>query len=201
MLTQLFKDRNFVLISLVSFVVFFTRNGTLVQILPLLVSDRLGASAGGIGVSLTILSTFNFIALLLCGKLSDRFGRKALIIPGVILTAVAIVMLSLTQSYWFLLLTCIIWGIGSGSAAPVPAAYVVDILPRENYSGGMSLYRTVCDLGFVIGPVLIGWLADIKGFNFPLLFNASFLLLAVLLFQVIAKEPSRYKEPEAAGSK
>jgi len=82
-------------------------------------------------------------------------------------------------------------GIGTGISGPTPSAYVTDIIPRENYSSGVGLYRAIGDLGFVVGPVLLGWLADTRGFNFSLFFNAAFLVLAALLFQLLAKEPSR----------
>lgn len=190
-LKPLLRDLNFILISVVTLGIFFNRTGAYNQILPLVASDRLGLNTGQIGMSLSVISIFNFITLLICGSLSDRFGRKALITPGVILSVVSLVMLSQTHSYWFLIITCVIWGIGTGTAGPVPAAYVVDIIPRENYASSVGLYRAAGDLGYVVGPILLGWLADIKGYNFSLLFDAAFLLLSVLIFQTLAKEPSR----------
>ncbi len=50
----------------------------------------------------------------------------------------------------------------------------------------MGLYRAIGDLGFVTGPILLGWLADTKGYSFSLLFNSLFLLLAVIIFQTVA---------------
>jgi DHA1 family multidrug resistance protein-like MFS transporter len=190
-LKTLLRDPNFITISSVSFGLFFMRTGSRSELLPLLASDRLGSSPSQIGLAMTIISIFNFIILFVCGRLSDRFGRKILITPGVILSAASMVMLSQTCSYWFLILTCVIWGIGTGISGPLPAAYLADITPRENYSSAMGLYRTISDLGFVTGPILLGWLADMKGYIFPLLFNSLFLLVAVIVFQALAKEPSR----------
>lgn len=182
---------NFLAISIISFGVFFMRTGSQNEILPLLAHDRILLDSGQIGVTMTIMSIMNFIVLFACGKLSDRFGRKIIITPGVLLTVVALVMLSQSYSYWFLVVTCIIWGIGTGIAGPIPSAYVADILDRENYSTGMGLFRTVSDLGFVIGPLLLGWMADSRGYSFPLLFNAGFMLLAVILFHSLSREPPR----------
>ncbi len=193
-LKPLLRDLNFLLICTVNFGSFFMRNGAQNQILPLLESDRLGLGTGQIGVTLTIISILNFPSLFVVGKLSDRFGRKTVITPGSLMAVAALVMLSQTYSYWFLILTCVIWGIGTGISGPIPAAYVADIIPRENYSSGMGLYRAISDLGFVIGPILMGWLADTRGFSFSLLFNAVFLFLATLIFQIFAKE-----HPDANG--
>jgi MFS family permease len=97
-------------------------------------------------------------------------------------------MLAQSYSYRFLLLTCLVMGLGIGISGPTPSAYVVDIIPRENYGIAMGTYRAISDLGFATGPVLLGWLADIKGFKFSLLFNSLFLFLIVLAFQLRAKE-------------
>jgi MFS family permease len=52
----------------------------------------------------------------------------------------------------------------------------------------MSLYRTFGDAGFVIGPVLLGGLADLAGFGWALAFNALLLVSVALLFAVFARE-------------
>ena len=103
-------------------------------------------------------------------------------------------MLSQTYSYSFLILTCVIWGIGTGISAPLTSAYVADISVRENYSSSMGLFRAISDFGIVIGPILLGWLADMKGYSFSLIFNSVFFLLVVIIFQVAAKEPSRIQK-------
>ena len=190
------RDLNFLLVSLVTFGFFFMRTGARNQILPLLGQDRLGLSAGPIGFAFTVASLVNFLTLLVGGTLSDRLGRKAVITPGCFITALSLVMLSQSQSYGFLLLSCVVMGIGTGIAGPTPAAYVADIIPRENYSSGMSLYRVVGDLGFMIGPVFLGWMADMRGFNAPLLFTALYIVVAASLFQLMAKEP---RAPEPVG--
>jgi predicted MFS family arabinose efflux permease len=52
----------------------------------------------------------------------------------------------------------------------------------------MSVFRAACDLGFVVGPVCQGWLADLSGYALPLIFNAALLFTAALAFQIVAKE-------------
>jgi len=190
-LKALLRNVNFVTISIVNFGVFFMRTGARSQILPLLASDRLRLNPSQIGIAMTIIAVANFVILLICGRLSDRFGRKIMITPGCLLAVASLVMLSQTYSHWFLILTCVIWGIGTGISGPLPLAYMVDITPRENYTSSMGIYRAVGDLGFVAGPIILGWLADTRGYSFSLLFNSMLLLLAIIIFQILAKEPSR----------
>jgi MFS family permease len=192
-LRVLLRDPNFILVSMVTFGIFFTRQGAQNQILPLLGADRLSLREGQIGLALTLAAIIQFITIFVAGRLSDRFGRKAVITPGCLIAAASLVMLAQSYSYHFLLLTCLVMGLGIGISGPTPSAYVADIIPRESYGTAMGTYRAISDLGFVIGPVLLGWLADVKGFSFSLLFNSLFLLLIVLIFQLRAKEPPRHQ--------
>jgi MFS family permease len=82
-------------------------------------------------------------------------------------------------------------GVGIGLSGPTPSAYVADITPRESYGAAMGTYRAISDLGFVVGPIVLGWLADTEGLRFSLLFNSVFLFLIVLIFHLRAKEPTR----------
>jgi multidrug resistance protein len=189
------RDLNFILISIVTFGIFFMRQGAQNEILPLLGAERLGLREGQIGLALTLVAIMQFITIFPAGRLSDRFGRKAVITPGCLIAAASLVMLAQSYSYHFLLLTCIVMGLGIGISGPTPSAYVADIVPRESYGTAMGTYRAISDFGFAIGPVLLGWLADIQGLRFSLLFNSVFLFLIVLIFQLKAKEPHRPQRP------
>jgi len=185
---NLLHNNNFILISLITFGVFVTRQGAQNQILPLLSAEKLGINEGQIGIALTIVALVQFIAIFVSGKLSDRIGRKAVITPGCIIIALSLFMLAHISSYSSLLITCLIMGIGIGTCGPISSAYVVDIIPEKYYSVGMGTYRAISDLGFVIGPVLLGWLSDVKNFNFALIFNSIFILISAIIFQLKATE-------------
>jgi MFS family permease len=185
---DLLGNPNFILICLIAFCIFFTNNGSRYQILPLLSHDRLGLTPSEIGLAVTVIAMVNIIVLLIIGRVSDKVGRKPMVLPGCILLAVSLVMWVLSTNYQFIILSCVVFGIGIGITGPTPAAYVADILSGQNSSVGMSIFRTACDLGFVVGPVFEGWLADMNGFDFPLIFNAILLFTAALVFQIVAKE-------------
>lgn len=185
---DLLGNPNFILICLIAFCIFFTNNGSRYQILPLLSYDRLGLTPSEIGVAVTVIAAANIIVLLIIGRVSDKVGRKPMVLPGCMLIAASLVMWVLCANYQFLILSCVVFGIGLGIAGPIPAAYVADILSGQNPSVGMSVFRAACDLGFVVGPVFQGWLADLRGYNFPLIFNAALLFTAALVFQIAARE-------------
>ncbi len=189
----LLRNINFILISMVTFGIFFMRQGALNEILPLLGTNRLGLREGQIGLALTLVAVIQFITIFPAGRFSDRFGRKAVITLGSLIVAASLVLMARSYNYRFLLLTCLTMGMGLGISGSIPSAYVVDIIPIESYGTAMGTYRAISDLGFVIGPVLLGWLADIRGLKYSLLFNSLFLFLIVLLFQLRAEEPHRLK--------
>jgi MFS transporter, DHA1 family, multidrug resistance protein len=156
---SLLLNANFVMVSLVTLLTFFTRTGAQNQILPLLSHDRMGLSESQIGLALTLSMIMQLVIIIVGRRSSDRFGRKAVITPGCIIIVIALVMLSQSYFYWFLLLTCIFMGIGVGIVGSTVSAYVSDIIPRGNYGSGMGLCRAASDIGFVIGPVLLAsWL-------------------------------------------
>ncbi len=196
-LKPLLRDINFITISLVTFSIFVVRTGAQNQIVPLLGSERMGLGEGQIGIALTVTNIMQVFTIFLGGKLSDKFGRKAVITPGCIISAAGLLMIIPSQSYGFLLASCAVTGLGIGIAGATPSAYVTDIVPRENYSSGMGLYRTVIDLAFIIGPVLLGWLVDVSGYTLSLLFNSALLVVAAASFHVLAREPSRRPKPAA----
>ena len=82
---SLLRNRNFLLISLVSLAIFFTRSGTQNTILPLLGSDRLGIGPAKLGYAFTAIAVINFLTISVSGILCDRYGRKTAIVPSCIL--------------------------------------------------------------------------------------------------------------------
>ena len=147
----------------------------------------MGLSSGQIGIAMTVIVIFQFIATLLGGKLSDRFGRKIIITLGCIIGALSLLILAQSYTFEILILSCVGMGIGVGMAGATALAYVVDITPRSNYESSMGLYRTFTDLSFVVGPLLMGWLADTGGYSLALVFNCIFIFVVAILFQIFAR--------------
>ncbi|MCH8901796.1 MAG: MFS transporter [Chloroflexi bacterium] len=188
-LRSLFLNPGFILISLVSFSIFFTRTGSRQTVLALMGSERLGLSAGALGGIFAMMALLNLIAIGPSGAWADRFGRKRVIVPSLCIMVVALGLFAMTGGLWLFLVAAVLQGIGTGLGGPAPAAYAADVIPSGARGVGMGLFRTYSDIGFVAGPLLLGWIADATGsFGWALWLNAALLAACALLFGLFARE-------------
>ena len=93
------------------------------------------------------------------GRLSDRTGRRPLIVIGIGGYVIAQVLFGLATSLWLLYAARILGGMLSSATLPVSAAYVADMTTDEERSRGMAWLGTAVSLGFVVGPGLGGMLS------------------------------------------
>jgi MFS transporter, DHA1 family, tetracycline resistance protein len=132
-------------------------------ILPLLpfYADRFGASGTVIGGLVVSYSLAQLVFAPLWGRLSDRYGRRPILIVGLLGSAVSYLLFAFAGSLWALFFSRMLAGIG-GANIPVAQAYVADITPPERRAGGMGLIGAAFGLGFIVGPALGGILAPIS---------------------------------------
>lgn len=182
---------DFLLVCLLSMSIFLTRTGGRLTLLPLVGENRLGMGPAALGAVFTVMTVLNLATLAPAGTMIDKLGRKAVIVPSALVTGAALVLFAVAGEVWLFLLAAVIHGLGTGIVGPAPAAYVADIAPPGMRGVSMGLYRTFGDAGFVIGPVLLGGLADLAGFGFALAFDAIVLVSVALLFAVFARETLR----------
>jgi MFS family permease len=196
----LMRDRSFVLISLIMFMVFFTRSGSQSNVLPLFAAFGLDLSASQIGMTLTVIAVANLITLHWSGSLSDKLGRKAVIVPSSICSGLALVVFAFSRSYAFFLLSGVLFGISSGLAGPAPAAYTADLARPGRTALTLGLSRTISDVGMATGPVLLGWIVDTFGYSSALITNAVIYIAVGIAFGLFARETVVRRTPQPASS-
>jgi MFS transporter, DHA1 family, multidrug resistance protein len=184
----LLMNVSFLAVALVSMMIFFTRTGSRATIVPLRGAEDLLMSTTMIGGLLTVAAVLNVLALPIAGWGIDRFGRKKMIVPSTIISGGGVLLMAFAPNIPLMFLGIAIYGAGTGVAGPAPAAYVADLARGQNYGATLGMFRTMSDGGFVLGPILLGWLADLQGFSFALTVNAILLVVAGLAFAFFAKE-------------
>jgi MFS family permease len=182
----LMANRDLVLVSLVTFTIFFTLTGARQAIIPLLGDERLGLSAGGLGVLFGLISLANLLSIWPASQFGRSHGPKPVIVVSGLVTAASLIAFALTHDMTMFLVGGILMGVGSGLASPTTASYAAGVAPSESRGSAMGLYQAVGDSGFVIGPLLLGWIASGWGFGAGLLVNAGVSLAAALAFALLA---------------
>ncbi len=123
------------------------------------------------------------------GDLSDRFGRKQIILPAASLIALNLFLISRLQSTGMLLFSGVLGGLGQGLIFPALSTYIIDIIGQKNKGFAISLYLTFFDVGMAGGSVLFGFVSDLYGFRAMYLIAAGIMLFVALLFSWRAPKP------------
>ncbi len=128
--------------------------GIIIPLLPFY-AQSFGASAFTIGLLSTVFSLMQFLVAPLCGRWSDRIGRRPVILYGLLASCVAYVALAMADSLALIFAARIVGGIAGGNI-PTAQAYIADVTTPENRAKGMGLVGAAFGLGFVFGPAIGG---------------------------------------------
>jgi len=143
-----------VLIDLIGF-------GIILPILPFY-AQRFGAAGLGYGAVIGVFSLMQFVATALLGKLSDRIGRRPVLLTTMIVNAVGYTLFAFAGSYWILFLSRVVSGFAGGNISAAQA-YIADITTPAERSRGMGLVGAAFGIGFSLGPAIGGFSAHYLG--------------------------------------
>lgn len=166
--------------------------GILIPILPTFATKELHVDETAIGIAIAIYSFVQFFFNSFLGELSDKHGRKPIIVICLLLNAAGYIIFAFSNTYILLLLSRVIAGIG-GSSIGVAQAYIADVTTKENRSKGMGLIGAAFGLGFVFGP-LIGGLLSGFGYEVTGFASAGFSFLAFLVTVTFLPESNINRE-------
>ena len=141
-------------------------------LLPLFYAST-GLSVAEIGVLAAAYPAVWSIAQPFTGAFSDRLGRKGLIVGGMLVQAAAIALLALGRGFGAWLGAAILLGIGTALVYPTLLAAVADVAHPSWRASAIGVYRFWRDLGFAIGALVSGVLADLAGFDAAILTVAA----------------------------
>lgn len=173
--------------------------GVRMATVPLFAVVVLAAGAGSAGWALAVFAGGNALALTFSGRLADSFGRKPMMLLGLVVTGLATATIGLSGNLPAFFAASAVAGFGSGLLNPAQQAAVGDIIGRGR-SGGkvLAVFQMASDAGAIVGPVLVGLLADGFGYGWAFGATGGILLLAAAGWSV-AREPM-HRVPERIDS-
>lgn len=164
--------------------------GLVIPLLPFY-AERYGASPEEVTVLMAIFSLMSMLAAPLWGRLSDRVGRRPVLMASMAAAALAYIWMAFADALWMLFAARAFAGACAGNIAAAQA-YIADVTPPEKRARGMGMIGAAFGLGFIIGPALGGLVAGndarTADLESPALIAAGLSALAFLGVIVLLKE-------------
>jgi DHA1 family tetracycline resistance protein-like MFS transporter len=165
--------------------------GIVIPVLPFYAEGtKFGATPSQVGLLFASYSVMQLIFAPVLGRLSDKYGRRPVLLISLLGTALGFLILGFANTLLLLFVGRIIDGISGGNISTAQA-YIADVTTKENRAKGMGLIGAAFGLGFVFGPA-IGGILSRWGINVPFLFAGGLALSnAVLLFFALPETVTR----------
>lgn len=172
--------------------------GIVIPVLPFYAEGTIfNATPRTVGLLFASYSIMQLIFAPILGSLSDKHGRRPVLLLSIIGTGIGFLVLGFAKTLWMLFVGRILDGITGGNISTAQA-YIADITTRENRASGMGLIGAAFGLGFIFGPA-IGGILSRWGIQVPFLFAAALCFgnAALLYFKlpetVTADHPAKHR--------
>ncbi|RLF16538.1 MAG: MFS transporter [Thermoprotei archaeon] len=167
-------------------------SGMVYSVLPIYFSLSLGASTTQIGLVFTIGAAVAALASPSTGRLSDRFGRRRVVLASMAGFAAAFAMYAAINSIVEAALIQILEGATWAALGSSASAYIADLASSEERGWALGVYHRSYYAGWIIGPALGGYLADVVGFRGMLLVGSGLVVIGLIATCLCVKEPRRH---------
>lgn len=170
--------------------------GALVGFLPLYATRQAGLGNSEVGVILASQLVMAMLGKPLTGRLSDRIGRKPMILVGLLLCAATLPLIPLTKTFSILVIEGVVFGLGMAVVTPSTTAFVTDLSKAGGYGAALGVFGTIWDVGEALGPILAGALVG----AFASIGNAylpTFAVISAVMFASAVAFLALVREPRA----
>ena len=186
---------------LAKFWLLFLQTGPVVIILAFLRNAKMlvvpiwgvaiGLDPSEIGLILSMSALVDLLMFVPAGLILDHIGRKATLIPCMLLLSLSLALLPFTEQFWTFMLVSLISGIGNGFGTGIFMTLGGDLAPRHGRSRFLGIWRFIGDSGGVAGPFAVGVVASSFSMITACMAAGGLGLLGVLLAVVFIPEPLR----------
>jgi DHA1 family multidrug resistance protein-like MFS transporter len=179
-------NRRNLIILFFTLVVVMLGFGMMIPILPYYINS-FGASGSSLGLLMATYALMQLFFAPVWGSLSDRLGRRPILLLGVLGNALTQLLFGLATSLWMLFVARALAGILSSATLPVAMAFIGDSTSEEKRGGGMGVVGAAMGVGMVLGPGLAGWLAT-DSLALPFFLASGLSVIALLLIAAFLPE-------------
>jgi MFS family permease len=198
--TSLLKNRALMLVSVGSAFRTMTQTG-LLTFLPVYLAYELDYSPFAVGVCLAVMQVAGFAASPIGGHLSDKMGRKRIVMASMVMSCVMIAFMAAAgKSFAFVLFIALV-GFFLYAMRPVLQAWAVEATPKELAGSGVGLQFGIQHIGAGIAPALFGMIADAYDIYTAFYFLAGTILFANVLIVFMPSGDTASTKPAAAAAK
>ncbi|MFV8380846.1 MFS transporter [Corynebacterium hindlerae] len=171
--------------------------GVRVAILPLFAASVFHKGGAIAGLAMAAFALGSAIAIQFSGRLADARGRKPMIVTGLLLNLLFTGILGFASTPLAVIAFSLLAGIGGGLLNPAQQATLADLIGNDR-SGGKVLanFQMAQDLGAIMGPILVGALADAYGYNTAFLSCSAVAMVAALMWMFHGKETLVQRKPQ-----
>jgi MFS transporter, DHA1 family, tetracycline resistance protein len=188
------KNRSPLIVLFITIFIDLIGFGIIIPILPIYAND-LGASGVEIGLVAASFSFMQFLIAPFWGNLSDRYGRKPILLVSIAITGLGYLMFSQATTLFLLFAARIVAGIGSANISTAQA-YISDITPPEKRAKAFGIIGAAFGLGFIFGPPLGGFLKNNFGIDYVGYVAAGLSAFNLLLAYFVLSESLKNPKPK-----
>lgn len=168
-------------------------NTLLMPFFALYVTQKFNVGMTQAGILLATNSVAGMIGSTVGGAMADRFGRRGIILFGLVVSALSGLTLGFVNKFYMFYSLSIFVGLMGSATHPAHQAMIADILPAEKRSEGFGMMRVISNFAWIIGPTIGGFLAS---FNFLYLFLSDAVISIITAFLVFRLLPETKPQPK-----
>ncbi|WP_239723859.1 multidrug efflux MFS transporter NorA [Mammaliicoccus sp. R-M62] len=163
-----------------------------IPVLPTILYD-LDLNGSDLGLLVAVFALFQMIASPFGGRFADKFGKKIIIIIGLLLFSISEFIFAVGNTFSILLLSRVLGGISAAFVMPGVNGMIGDLSTAENRARNFSYMSAVINTGFIIGPGVGGFLAEISH-RMPFYFAGVLGIIALLFSIILLKEEKEVED-------
>ncbi|WP_040949861.1 MFS transporter [Gorillibacterium massiliense] len=198
-MSLLTRNRGSMLLLMLNIFLAFMGIGLVVPIMPTYMNE-LHMSGKIVGLLVAAFSLTQLLLSPLAGRMSDSWGRKKMIVAGLVVFAISEILFGIANGAVLLFVSRMLGGVGSALIMPSVMAYVADTTTMEERAKGMGYINAAISTGFIIGPGIGGYIADL-GIRMPFFFAGAAGAVAAIITLIILPESKSREQLNGANKK